>query len=154
MAIATLTDLELRYTAETVRQWADDDRDGAADAAVVAAALDKATNRVETVLKQAYPAAVPFDAANVPGAVKEIALSIAGYRLAGRRGKAAELYQTEFEQAEKELAALLLPNACLVYPDGATVYAEGSAEAAADGGIWSSTADRTPVFSDDALAKF
>ena len=152
--LITETDLQNRYTADVLNQWTDDDRDGVADSAVIAAAVTNAASYVESVIKRGYPDVVPFDDDNVPGVIKDILLSIVGYRLAGRRQKAAEHYKDIYDQAEAALQAIIQPDACIIMPTGDVIYAEGSAEAAADGGIWSSTADKTPVFSDDALAGF
>lgn len=154
MAFITQADLETRYSANVVKQWTDDNRDGTADAPIITAALDKACSRVTMALTPAYPAIMPLTTSNAPGAVKEIALSIAGYRLAGRRQKAAEHYQTEYQQAEAELLALAQPKACLVLPDGSTVYAEGSTKAEPNGIAWSSTTGTALTFTDTAFRHF
>lgn len=154
MGFITQTDLETRYSADIVKQWTDDNRDGVADVAILTAALDKACSRVTMALTPAYPSIMPLTAANTPGAVKEIALSIAGYRLAGRRQKAAEIYQTEYDQAIAELTALAQPKACLVLPDGSVVYSEGSTEAEPNGVAWSSTIDAEQTFTDAAFRHF
>lgn len=152
--LATLTDLEHRFSADVVRQWADDDRDGAADTAVVNAALQSASADVEAVLLPAYPTAIPFTAGNIPAVVVNIVRDYAGYYLAGRRQKAAEHYENVFIQAQTRLNTLIVPNVCLAFPDGSVVYSEGSSEAESNGFAWSSTADTDQTFTDTKLSTF
>lgn len=153
--LITQTDLEYRYTADVLKQWTDDNRDGTADSPVITAAITNATSYVESVVKRGYPDVIPFDDNSVPPMIKDILLSIVGYRLAGRKQKAAEHYKDIYDQAEAMLQALIQPNACLIMATGDTIYAEGSAEETMHGGgPWSSTTGNTPVFSDTALSGF
>lgn len=153
--LITLTDLENYYSADIIKQWADDNRDGTPDTAVLNAAITDCTGHVESVLKPKYPTCVPFVAATLPAEVKNILLKQVGYQLAGRRQKAAEHYELLNAQAEAQLQALCEVGACLLYPDGTSQYSEGSSQNEGElGGAWSSTRYHRRTFTDRSLRGF
>jgi phage gp36-like protein len=154
MALSTLGMLENRFSADVVKQWADDDRDGTADAAVVNAALEAASSDVEAMLLAGYPDVIPFDVTNIPAVIVGIVTDLAGYALASRRQKAAEQYEKIFTQALDRLKLLLQPKACLRFPDNTVIYLEMDAQADTSGAVWSSTEETEPIFTETAFQHY
>lgn len=152
--IITPTDLENRFGADIVKQWADDDRDGTADVAVVNAAISQAIGYVEDKLAAAYPSVIPFTVGNTPITIQVICCDIAGYWLAGRRQKAADHYQQRFDQANARLTALCEPDTSLTLPDGTVVFSAGSSEANTSGQSWSNTLETDLTFTDTKMNQF
>jgi phage gp36-like protein len=77
VSYATQADLEAAFGADELRMLADRDRDGSADAAVVARALDAAEAEINSWLGGRYNQ--PLDP--VPAQIRDIACDIARYRL-------------------------------------------------------------------------
>jgi phage gp36-like protein len=136
--------IEAQISAETVKQFADDDRDGTADSTVINGVLAWATRHIDVILKPAYPDYVPFEAGNVPEIVQEYAVDYGVFRLAGRRQKVSADWKSAYEAAKTDLEALAQPEHCLTLPDGTVIWSEGSTRADTDQ-AWSSTEDVDPV---------
>jgi phage gp36-like protein len=91
MGYLTSEDLERRVGASALVQFADDDGDAVADAAVVGEILAGAEGEVDGFLARRYQ--VPIDLGAYPevsGLLKSLALDIAEYRLRLRRPPVAE----------------------------------------------------------------
>lgn len=97
MPYASLTDLTERAGETEIRQIADHDRDGLADPAVIAAALEDADNLIDGYIGRRY--SLPLSA--VPALVRTWAVSIARYVL--HRNGAPDHVKADHEAA---LAAL------------------------------------------------
>lgn len=146
----TVSDLNTAYGAETLKQWADDDRDGTADDSILTAAITAAEHDVADRLYPAFSAVMPFTAATLPQVVKQIMIVFTGYILAGRRQRRPDALQDSYRSAEMRLQSLVQKGATLVLPDGSVAVSHGL-PAQGTSSVHSSTLHATPVFTDSSL---
>lgn len=85
MALVTQAQLETQFGAGTVQRYCDDNRDGVADAGVVAQVLDEGSDIAHSILRTAFSdAAIVLLAANDAG-IRGAALDICAERMGNRR---------------------------------------------------------------------
>jgi phage gp36-like protein len=141
MAYATQTDLEAALAAELLVLLADDDGDGAADAAVIDAALEDAAAEIDQTLGGRY--VTPLE--NAPEIARRWCVDLAVARLFARRREAMGR-----EQAD---AAALTRRALEAVAAGAARLA-GATEKAADLASENTERDEEAVFDDEELDLF
>ena len=100
---ATKSELEKRIGADTLVILADDNNDGAADDAVINAALDQASSRMDAILGARY--AVPLDP--VPPVLAWISVSLAVPLLFARQREALPPDHAGQEAAAMEFLSLI-----------------------------------------------
>jgi len=93
MAYITQAELEAAYGANKIADAADRDADGAADAAIVAAAISRATGVIDSYLRSRFT--LPL--VSTPDLVREIALALARYFLS--TGESSDRVETDYKQA-------------------------------------------------------
>lgn len=117
MAYATQSDLcPLRLTAKDLMELTDDDNTGEINAAIVAAALEEASGRVESYCRMRY--ATPLQQSDD---VKALTLDIAVYLLFSRRRETSvgETVKQRFDQAIAFLKDIAAAKASLDQPASA-----------------------------------
>ncbi len=103
MSYSSASDVErVAGGAQRLVQLADYDRDGIADAAVIAAAIERADAWINTYAEQSY--SVPF--ATVPTHVRELSAQEAVYQLKRDRSMVTEDDRSEHEERERWLMRL------------------------------------------------
>jgi len=146
MAYATQADLvPLRLTQKDLTELTDDDNAGTVNAAIVTAALEEASGRVESYCRNRY--VTPLQQSDD---VKALTLDIAVYLLFSRRRETTigETVQTRFDQAISFLKDIASAKASLDQPTG-SVQPQTSL-----GGPEISNKDRNLRFSDKQLQGF
>jgi phage gp36-like protein len=150
MPYATQSDLvPLRITQKELVQLTDDAASGQANAALVTAALEEASGKIDSYCRNRY--ATPLQASD---SVKGLCLDIASWLLFSRRRniKMAETVQTRYDEAMAFLKDISTGKAQLDQPSGATPQsALGGPVVAAAGRI---PEDKDARFRDEELKGF
>lgn len=150
----TTSDLITAYGTDALKQWADDDRDGAADTSILEAYITRIEGQILNTLYPAFSAVMPFTAGNEPEAVKDIVITFVGYHLAGRRQKRPESLKESYTEAKAHLGGLLEKGAVLLFPDGATAISQGMPPKSSTYAFYSSTEDTERTFSDERMSDY
>jgi phage gp36-like protein len=81
----TQAELEERFGSGDIKSWTDDDASGAIDAAVVTRIITDVSALIDAAAAQHYATPLTLGNATTAAVVKDVAGSLAGYRLAARR---------------------------------------------------------------------
>ena len=85
MPYVTQAQLQDRFGAGDLKQWTDDDASGAVDASVVGSIIADVGAMIDAAASQHYTAPLSLGNATTAAVVRDMAGSLAGYRLATRR---------------------------------------------------------------------
>lgn len=99
MIYATLADLTAQFGDREVLALTDRNNDGVADAAIVAMALQRASNTIDAYLSARYP--LPLTV--VPDQLVDICCDIARYKLSGAEVTEVDTVRTRYKDALKTL---------------------------------------------------
>lgn len=143
----TANDLYKRAREDTVKDWITDSVDGP-DVDILTEAITWSTNEIDQALMNLYSDHLPFTAATLPNAVKNICVDFAVYWLASRAQAIAETtYLANYKDARARLLRIAEGEEPLVTPTGTTLSASDSiAPDEAESVAYSTTESWTPVF--------
>lgn len=126
MAYATSQDIVDAHGIEALLLVADRDCDGEIDAGVVERALDAASDLIDLHVLSRYPAPWP----SVPGAVRDLAVDIALYRMSGEGRGLTDERRRRYEDALALLKSVAAGTVDLDIPEPAGAAPQDGAEIA------------------------